>query len=302
MCHVGLVQCLHPHCPAGGGAATWTEILALPQIKLKPPLQPAAAAWMVRHFSAPPSHPGVPRPLPPDVPAAVLARLMQLCPCLFNQVDRAPTPRAVVHFCELTLGTQITSANVHQAFLIQHPSAPQFNPGPLQECARGGTVMELLCSEVLTSAGIPAMMPGPDLWPAWRMPGHVLMNEGPMQSLQALGDILIPCAPTNLVISVKSEVARERLLYSANSIEGIGFGFFKEPQEFWTASRMSLYKRMGFTAIYMPDATHGQVMQRVEADNNRRHATNINGTELYRPLSIFADDMVRVVGRSSALL
>jgi hypothetical protein len=64
------------------------------------------------------------------------------------------------------------------------------------------------------------------------MPGHILLNEGPMQSLQALGDILIPCAPTNLVISVKSEVARERLLYSANSIEGVGFGFFKEPEEF----------------------------------------------------------------------
>lgn len=123
-----------------------------------------------------------------------------------------------------------------------------------------------------------------------------------MQSLQALGDILIPCAPTNLVISVKSEVARERLLYSANSIEGIGFGFFKEPQEFWTSSRMSLYKRMGFTAIYMPDATFDQVMTKVAADGNSRHAININGTPLYRPLSVFGDDMARVVGRSSALL
>src|SRR5690606_25799201 len=124
----------------------------------------------------------------------------------------------------------ITSANVHAAFLVQHPSAPGFNPGPLRPCARGGTVMEMLCSEVLATAGIPAMGPGPDGWPEWQMPGHVLLNEGPMKSLQALGDILIPCAPTNLVISVKSEAARERLLYSANSIEGIGFGFFKEPE------------------------------------------------------------------------
>lgn len=162
--------------------------------------------------------------------------------------------------------------------------------------------MELLCSEVLANAGIPAMGPGPEKWPVWKMPGHVLLNEGRMQSLQALGDVLIPCAPTNLVISVKSEVARERLLYSANSIEGIGFGFFKEPQEFWTASRMSLYKRMGFTAIYMPDDTFAQVMARVNADGNSHHAININGTALYRPLSAFGDDMNRVVGRSSALL
>lgn len=162
--------------------------------------------------------------------------------------------------------------------------------------------MELLCSEVLTSAGIPAMRAGSDGWPLWKMPGHVLLNEGKMQSLQALGDILVPCAPTNLVISVKSEAARERLLYSANSIEGVGFGFFKEPQEFWTRSRMSLYKRMGFTAIYMPDGTCSLVLAKVAADGNEHHAVNINGTALYRPLSEFGPDMWRVVGKSSALL
>jgi hypothetical protein len=256
---------------------------------------------MEQHFSAAPANPAVARPLPP-LTAAAIGRLLRLCPCLFNQVDLAPTARAIVHFCELTLGERITAENVHRAFLIQHPRAPGFNPAPLRECARGGTVMEFLCSEVLTSAGIPAMQPNADGWPEWRMPGHVLLNEGRMQTLQALGDILIPCAPTNLVISVKSEVARERLLYSANSIEGIGFGFFKEPEEFWTASRMALYKRMGFTAIYMPDATCDAVMERVIRDANERHAVNINGTSLYRPLSAFGQDMVRVVGRSSALL
>lgn len=143
---------------------------------------------------------------------------------------------------------------------------------------------------------------GSDRWPRWSMPGHILLNEGKMASLQALGDILVPCAPTNIVISVKSEVARERLLYSANSIEGVGFGFFKEPQEFWTDSRMSLYKRMGFTAIYMPDGTHEAVMSRVLDTGSARHAVNINGTDLYRPLTRFGDDMAHIVGRSSALL
>lgn len=162
--------------------------------------------------------------------------------------------------------------------------------------------MEMLCSEVLSTAGIPAMPLAPNRWPVWNMPGHILLNEGKMNSLQALGDLLIPCAPTNLVISVKSEVARERLLYSANSIEGVGFGFFKEPQEFWTNSRMSLYKRMGFTAIYMPDGTYLSVMEHVNAAGASHHAININGTNLYRPLTVFADDMLRVIGRSSALL
>lgn len=138
-----------------------------------------------------------------------------------------------------------------------------------------------------------------DRWPIWTMPGHVLLNEGKMNSLRAFGDILIPCAPTNLVISVKSEAARERLLYSSNAIEGIGFGFFNEPSEFWTESRMALYKRMGFSVIYMPDETHTDVLNHVKDKEAEKHAVNINGTDLYRPLSIFGDDMRRIIGRSS---
>ena len=159
--------------------------------------------------------------------------------------------------------------------------------------------MEFLCSEVLRSVGIPPMALDSERWPIWQMPGHVLLNEGKMNALRAFGDILIPCAPTNLVISVKSEVARERLLYSSNAIEGIGFGFFKEPEEFWTESRMALYKRMGFSAIYMPDHTYAKVLEHVRVNHREKHAVNVNGTDLYRPLSIFGTDMLRVVGRSS---
>ena len=273
-----------------------------PALKLQASFKAAAAAWLVAHYSSGPTSPPMPRQ-PPPMPKVALTKLLKLCPCLFNQIDMASSARAVIHFCELTLGAQITAANVHDAFLIQHPSkGPPFSPGPTQPCTNGGTVMEMLCSEVLSNAGIPAMTLNSDSWPEWFMPGHVLLNEGKMASLQALGDILVPCAPTNLIISVKSEVARERLLYSANSIEGIGFGFFKEPEEFWTSSRMSLYKRMGFTAIYMPDSTHLAVMQHVTAAGDQRHSVNINGTDLYRPLTAFTDDMRRVVGRSSALL
>ncbi|MGK6325427.1 hypothetical protein ACMGDM_20350 [Sphingomonas sp. DT-51] len=282
-----------------------------PALGLQAGTKAAAAAWLNAHFSSGPTMPASPvlsllspwqaQQIP--MPKAAFDRLLRVCPCLYNQIKIPSSARAIVHFCELTLGTPITSANVHDAFLIQHPhKGPGFNPGPAMPCGAGGAIMESLCSEVLTSAGIPAMFTDATGWPIWKMPGHVLMNSGKMASLQALGDILIPCAPTNLVISIKSEVARERLLYSANSIEGVGFGFFKEPEEFWTSSRMSLYKRMGFSAIYMPDATHAAVMNRVLAAGNARHAVNINGTDLYRPLSVFGDDMKRVVGRSSALL
>jgi len=48
--------------------------------------------------------------------------------------------------------------------------------------------------------------------------------------------------------------------------------------------------------------TFTEVAEKVSADGNERHAININGTPLYRPLIIFGDDMLRVVGRSSALL
>jgi hypothetical protein len=295
-----VTPCLHPYCPLGRGAASWSEVLDALPFKASHGDRQAVLACLAANFTAPVNSPAA--KTPPALSAGGLKRLLQACPCLFNQLDLAATATSIVHFCEITLGTAITSANVHQAFLIQHPRSPDFTVPPIKECGTGGTVMELLCSAVLTSAGLPVMRPASDGWPAWQMPGHILLNQGKMSTLRALGDILVPCAPTNLVISVKSEVARERLLYSANSIEGIGFGFFREPQEFWTTSRMSLYKRMGFTAIYMPDETHAAVMAHVVGAAAAHHAVNINGTDLYRPLTCFGEDMSRVVGRSSALL
>lgn len=294
------MRCLHPHCPTAPQPLTWDDVVDSPQLRVQAAHKPTLRAWLNQHFAMGPAHPPMAIATPPaGIPSAVMKRLLDLCPCLFNQIDKPATAEATVHFCELTLGQPITSANVHAAFLVQHPGAPGFNPGPITPCSSGGDVMEMLCSEVLTTAGIPPMVPAADGWPVWTMPGHILMNRGAMSRLKALGDILVPCAPTNLVISVKSEAARERLLYSANSIEGIGFGFFKHANEFWTTRRMSLFKRMGFTAIYMPDGTHALVEQHIQQNGHASHAVNINGTALYRPLSIFGDDMRRIVGRSS---
>lgn len=300
------MNCLHPFCPMSVSSISpdWASVVGHHDLNIKLSDQATVAAFLNANFRAPGTWTSA-EPLSPPVTKALLKRLLDSCPCLFTQIEIAPTARAVVHLCELTLGEKITSANVHEAFLIQHPRAgtPPWKYSPRRSPKGiGGSIMEFLCSEVLTAAGIPMMSLDKARWPLWKMPGHIIMNEGKMSALKAFGDILIPCAPTNLVISVKSEAARERLLYSANSIEGIGFGFFNQAKEFWTISRMSLYKRMGFSAIYMPDETHRSIMGRLLAEGTESHAVNVNGSALYRPLTQFGDDMRRVVGRSSLQL
>ncbi|WP_441242753.1 hypothetical protein [Tardiphaga sp. 768_D3_N2_1] len=291
------MKCLHPYCPNGQGAASWDEVVDSPELKARKDDKPVLLAALKADFGALTSVP-VAKALP--VPnQALVSRLLHLCPCLFNQIDVPATAEAIVHLCEITLGTTINASNVYDAFLVQYPKKETFKFPPIEGCRIGGTVMEMLCSEVLENEGVPRMPLDEDGWPVWRSPGHMLLNESKMRALQALGDILIPCAPTNLLISVKTEAARERLLYSANSIEGIGFGFFKEAKEFWTKSRMLLFKRMGFTAIYLPDTTHEAIFAKLKADGDEVRAVNLNGTSLYRPLSIFGEDMRRVVGRSS---
>lgn len=290
--------CMHPFCPLRQPSGAWIDVVAEPTLNLQPGDRSTIAADLTARFG-PLTSPGIAQK-PLGLSRGKLKTLLKLCPCLFNQIDIAVTARGIVHLCEVTLGSPITSANVHDAFFVQHPkTGPPFKFPPLKTAGSGGTIMEILCSEVLASAGLPAMALESNGWPVWQMPGHILLNEGKMAALQALGDILVPCAPTNIVISVKSEVARERLLYSANSIEGVGFGFFKEPNEFWTSSRMALYKRMGFSAIYMPGETHDAVMNHLNENNTQKHAVNINGTDLYRPLTQFGEDMARIVGRSS---
>jgi len=296
------MRCLHPHCPMGEGAANWEEVVDHYAMKTKRAERAALLAALAPF--GPLNDPVAPLPKP-KMTGPQFKMLTFLCPCLFNQVNAKVSARAVVHFCEVKLGTRIVATNVYDAFKVQHPKmAPPFAFGPAVGGASGGDIMEMLCSEVLSNSGIPVMWQDEEEggWPKWQMPGHILLNEGQMRALRAFGDILIPCGPTNLVISVKSEAAKERLLYSSNSIEGVGFGFFKHAKEFWSESRMNLYKRMGFSAIYMPDVTYSTLMEKLEKTKRLLHAVNVNGTPLYRPHSEFASDMKRVVGRSSMLL
>ena len=297
------MECLHPFCPIGTGAGNWDEVaetVVPPRASGRARKVAGLAAALNRDFNLPPAAIATALPLPTRIQAH-LDTLLNLCPCLVNQLDSSVSASAVVHLCELTLVARISSANIGQAFAIQHPNGRAWRYPPFRvPTASVGEISELLCSDLLANEGVPRMGLNPDKWPDWQVPGHALLNKGALRDLRALGDILIPCAPTNLLISVKTESARERLLYSANSIEGIGFGFFNQADEFVTRRRIQLFKRMGFSAIYMPDDT----LEQIEAELARRgediaDVQNIYGTQLYRPHSIFTSDMRRIVGRSA---
>lgn len=288
------MECLHPHCPLGNGAQNWATVAGDPYIVKRRNDHGPLLAFLNNL----PVGVGI-RVLVPQLPNALVNRLLEKCPCLFSQLNIRPTARGIVHLSEISIGDPINVNNVVAAYNVSHPNNENFTHPPVNGGRpSGGDVMEELCSETLTNAGIPLMNINPDRTVNWRMPGHINMNKGRMRELKAFGDILIPCAPTNLIISVKSESARERLLYSANMIEGIGFGFFNQPDEFWSELRIKMYKRMGFTAIYMPDVTHTQIITHLQ-HNGRNTPLNINGTDLYRPISQFGQDMLIVVGNST---
>lgn len=297
------MNCLHPYCPMSAvpAATGWSSVVNNAYLNLPSKQKADTLALLTSNCTGLGS---IPTPFKLPISKAAFGRLLELCPCLFTQLDELPTATAIVHLCEVTLGQKIDCTNVHEAYLVQHPSAgPAFAFPPVQKYAGvGGTVMEHFCSEVLSNEGIEEMSLGADGWPIWKMPGHVHLNRGKLQELKALGDILIPCAPTNIIISVKTEAAKERLLYSANSIEGIGFGFFRNFREFHTTSRMALFKRMGFSAIYMPSSTYEDLIAHLASEGTKQFNVNINGKALYRPFTSFGEDMRRIVGKSSIAL
>lgn len=235
--------------------------------------------------------------------SAPFERLLAACPCLYAQLEAKVTASAVVHLCEVTLNQVIRSENVYDAFLIQHPSnGEHFRYPPRMPGASGGDIMEKLCSEVLTNHGVPIMDLDAIGWPMWGHKHHLSLNDGAMRDLKLYGDILIPCAPHNLLISVKSEAARERFVVSGNRLESVGFGFFNDASEFWTQNRIRMLKRWGFLAVYMPSGTHNEIIAHLATEGHNGQNQNINGTPLFRSLEQFGPDMERVAGKLSMSL
>lgn len=288
------MECLHPFCPMRESVGNWESVVddirlnvdASEKVNLLSLLSGMGNHFCVLHQN-------------PTNNSALLKRLLDLCPCLYSQLDKKVSASGVVHLCEITLLARIISSNVCDAFDVQHPDRTNFLYifPPLKPGAPGGDIMEALCSEVLTNEGIPHMVIDSVGWPEWKAPAHVSLNRGKFSRIKLYGDILIPAAPTNMLISVKSEKARERLVVSGNRFESIGFGFFDQPSEFWTENRIRLYKRMGFTAIYMPNSTLQQITECLRERNMSDIAININGTALYRDIASFGSDMRRIAGK-----
>lgn len=292
------MNCLHPACPLGTGAEDWESVLASPHVRATGDVR----ASLLRELDSVGQLGEVVEGFPVgDFSPALIRRLFAACPCLYAQVPLRVSAEAVVHLCEVTLGQVINSSNVCLAFEIQHPGKPESSYAfpPLVPGAGGGDIMEALCSATLVSAGVLRMTTQADGWPVWTSPSFVSLNSGKLQHLKMYGDFLIPCAPHNLFVSVKSEAARERLLLSGNRLESVGFGFFNDASEFWTPSRIRLFKRWGFAAIYMPTDTLTTLNERLRDNGLESAALNQNGRALYRDLEEFGHEMRSVAGRST---
>lgn len=102
-----------------------------------------------------------------------------------------------------------------------------------------------------------------------------------------LGDYGLLGYPLNVIVSVKSFKAKERLLMSGTGsqlVPTIGFGLFDDPNEF-SSSRLVSYRLRGFLAIYMPRTTINQI------ESASRDFVNWNSTLLIRPIEQFPDDL-----------
>jgi CTP-dependent riboflavin kinase len=90
-----------------------------------------------------------------------------------------------------------------------------------------------------------------------------------------------------LYAEIKSYHARERFLRGLRDIphpEKIGIGFFISSKEF-NPSRTDLYVKTGTWAIYMPDNTYRDI------DERSKEFTSVTQSRMYRPLTMFCDDM-----------
>lgn len=102
-----------------------------------------------------------------------------------------------------------------------------------------------------------------------------------------MADFSVYGHPFNLLISVKSFKAKERLIVSGsgnNLSPTIGWGLFDDINE-WTLDRVKSYLYRSFIAIYMPSNLFNRLPQDV------RSIVNINGNPLLRDLSLFINDL-----------
>ena len=119
------------------------------------------------------------------------------------------------------------------------PVLDSFNKKELFSVSTTGTISERICGWALDAA----------------LPDGYFRNTS--NEDKWLGDYIMLGAPFNVVISVKSYKAKERLLVSGSGsllVPTIGWGLFDDPTEF-KLERLKNYLYRGFIAIYMPKST-----------------------------------------------
>lgn len=102
-----------------------------------------------------------------------------------------------------------------------------------------------------------------------------------------IGDFSILGNPFNLIVSVKSFKAKERLMASGSGnvlSPTIGWGLFNDPAE-WTEARIKGYLFRAFIGIYMPSILLNQL------PDEARAILNINGKLFLRSVNTFIDDL-----------
>lgn len=106
-----------------------------------------------------------------------------------------------------------------------------------------------------------------------------------------IGDFSILGNPFNLIISVKSFKAKERLMASGSGnvlSPTVGWGLFDDANE-WTKPRIKGYLFRAFIAIYMPSALLNRLPQA------SRNIKNLNGQPFLRSVDTFATDLTNAL-------
>ena len=112
------------------------------------------------------------------------------------------------------------------------------------------------------------------------------------QQWKWLADFSILGRPLNVLVSVKSFKAKERLLMSGSGVllaPTIGFGLFDDPSE-WRVPRLHNYVLRGFVSIYMPEPLYVRVK---ESQPEAARFRNLNSNRFLRPLEAFGRDLAK---------
>lgn len=216
----------------------------------------------------------------------LVAHMLEDYPCFLSTLKGRPLARQLVHEAERELREPVSTKNLNEVFETQLSIANRRRGGGRQRgAAVAGAVSELIIREVLLAAGLVESQVLSDK-------AFITLGRGRAQGLQNYGDFLIPSLPFNLLISVKTVAARERLIASASGADSVGVGFFGRADEF-NPSRTRMYQRSGFVGIYLPPNVLLKVAQRFDGP-----PLNNNGTPFYRPNTELGKDMFRIAGRS----